>query len=844
MDTKWKSNRQKSIRTAFVLVLVVTGIFLSLFPYFEKQADSEFENPFTGNSFIINLYQSNYIQYKYLKERSEQKPYSYEDLFVSTEYLGNSSTNYYGEMNAVYSLDSSISGENIPEEYMQGIKGNYVNELYEAKNSASELTQMLDYYAVDTLTGTSIGNSGRTELKDILNGTAPEKNPYVYYVYMNYDSAGNVANCGVSAQGKVDDFLKLVEALGKENYLADSFDEEGKAAITFYDEEKGDYYLYQLRFKKPSNMKIIYAMTADQYESLLNGYDSRLYYVMPSYVNISQLSYRQAGVLGVLGCFLLVAMVLGAGTVWLLGSKEEDTYIYDRLLLCNLPFEVTALAFLCVAAFMPNMVELICSYQKGRFLANIRAQILEPAHMGWFVFLVVAALFFLYFWAAFTLGSVLPKLVHFKSYIKEYSILYRYWDMVVTWIRNFYQELINFDIGRDAKRIIIKLVVVNFIILAIISAFWIWGIIPLVLYSIVIYFILKKYVKDVQNKYQNLLRATSAIASGDLDIALSEDFGVFESYKNELRQIQVDFKRAVEEEVKSQRMKSELITNVSHDLKTPLTAIITYINLLKEPGLTSEQQQEYIATLEKKAVRLKVLIEDLFEVSKATTNNITLNYAKVDMGNLLRQCYLEYEDRIEEAQLQFKFMLPEEKVILMLDPQKTFRIFENLYTNIIKYALPCTRVYVILKDSEKEAVIEVKNISKSELQVSPDELTERFVRGDDSRNTEGSGLGLAIARSFTELQHGSLHISVDGDLFKATLIFRKWNGSKETEKEAEKPHGRYPSPEEQVEKNRNRTQNGEKAAGSAASPPPTGYTPRRWRTERNLRKNERQRRGE
>ena len=139
----------------------------------------------------------------------------------------------------------------------------------------------------------------------------------------------------------------------------------------------------------------------------------------------------------------------------------------------------------------------------------------------------------------------------------------------------FYQELVSFDIGTDAKKMISKLVIVNFIILFAITFFWVWGFVPLLIYSLIIYFLLKKYVYDIQTKYQNLLRATSSIARGDFDTAFSEDFGVFESYKKELLQIQTDFKKAVDEEVKSQRMKSELITNVSHDLKTPLTAIIT-----------------------------------------------------------------------------------------------------------------------------------------------------------------------------------------------------------------------------------------------------------------------------
>ena len=279
-------------------------------------------------------------------------------------------------------------------------------------------------------------------------------------------------------------------------------------------------------------------------------------------------------------------------------------------------------------------------------------------------------------------------------------------------------------------------------------------------------------------------------------------------------------------------MKSELITNVSHDLKTPLTAIITYINLLKEPGLTQKQQQEYLDTLDKKALRLKVLIEDLFEISKATTNNVTLHYDNVDICNLLRQCYLEYEDRMQEKNLTFKFQLPEEKVILRLDPQKTFRIFDNLYTNISKYAMPSTRVYVTVTDNASETQIAIRNISQMELTVSGEELTERFVRGDGSRNTEGSGLGLAIARSFTELQHGTMQILLDGDLFKAILTFRK-PGAEPVDNRSEHLDTAH-SANANLSGNLN-------CPGTADNPaegiePPPIYRPSRWRSDKNLRK--------
>ena len=216
-------------------------------------------------------------------------------------------------------------------------------------------------------------------------------------------------------------------------------------------------------------------------------------------------------------------------------------------------------------------------------------------------------------------------------------------------------------------------------------------------------------MKDIQSKYRKLLGATRSIAQGNLDTALSEDFGIFESYKSQLRQIQMDFKRAVDEEVKSQRMKTELITNVSHDLKTPLTAIITYIELLREPDITEEKKTEYLDILQRKSNRLKVLIEDLFEISKASSKSVTLQIVDVDICNLLRQAYLEQDDRIEAAGLDFKFNLPEERIILPLDSQKTYRIFDNLYSNIIKYALSGTRVYVNLKDESDYVRVELKN---------------------------------------------------------------------------------------------------------------------------------------
>ena len=219
-------------------------------------------------------------------------------------------------------------------------------------------------------------------------------------------------------------------------------------------------------------------------------------------------------------------------------------------------------------------------------------------------------------------------------------------------------------------------------------------------------------------------------------------------------------------------MKTELITNVSHDLKTPLTAIITYVNLLKEEK-DEERRKDYVDVLERKSLRLKALIEDLFEISKASSQNVTLDLMSVDIINLFKQVKLELDDKIKEADLDFRMTLPEEKIILTLDSQKTYRIFENLLVNITKYALPHTRVYIEMMTEGQEVVIRMKNISAAELNFNPEEITERFVRGDVSRNTEGSGLGLAIAKSFVELQRGTLKIETEADLYKVEIRFKR-----------------------------------------------------------------------
>ena len=227
---------------------------------------------------------------------------------------------------------------------------------------------------------------------------------------------------------------------------------------------------------------------------------------------------------------------------------------------------------------------------------------------------------------------------------------------------------------------------------------------------------------------------------------------------------------AAQKQLKSERMKTELITNVSHDIKTPLTSIINYVDLLQKPH-TDEEQEQYLEVLDRQSQQLKKLIEDLMDMSKASTGNMTVEITQVDAVESVNQALGEFADKLDKVQLYPVFRHTEESVAMMADGRLTWRVLNNLLSNAVKYALPGTRLYIDLMELEGKVVISLKNISREELNIDADELMERFVRGDDSRNTEGSGLGLNIAKSLMELQKGQLQLLVDGDLFKVTLIF-------------------------------------------------------------------------
>lgn len=269
---------------------------------------------------------------------------------------------------------------------------------------------------------------------------------------------------------------------------------------------------------------------------------------------------------------------------------------------------------------------------------------------------------------------------------------------------------------------------------------------------------------------KSLKAAGEKLAAGEFEYKIDTKhmYWEFKHHAENLNSIGDGMAAAVEQRMKSERLKTELITNVSHDIKTPLTSIINYVDLLERPH-TPEEGAEYLEVLERQSKRLKKLTEDLVEASKASTGNMSVTLAPTSTLEIINQSLAEYGQRMEAGKLSVLINVPEPAPAVRADGRLLWRVMDNLFNNVVKYAMPETRVYVDVRTSEGNAVISVKNISRAALNVSAEELMERFVRGDTSRSTEGSGLGLSIAKSLTELQHGQFNISTDGDLFKAEI---------------------------------------------------------------------------
>lgn len=697
--------------TSVLVSLLFTIVFMCMYPMFYRSAQSNEDSEYENEWHLRQLIKSNYILYKALYQKETGELVSYADLYMDEE---NSS------------LSNEIEPESLHDELLIFTNDTFS---YIEGNQFAEVESRYDYYIEDTKTGGFITNS---------SSLAEQQIEYGFYVEMVYDKYGNIVVENVYSKN-TDTVFKTLSNLTR-----------AKSLVVESEYER------DVIFNTPTNCRIVYGLSKNQIKNYTEGYSYSAAY--------------NSGIVGVYGIMIGIIALFA----WLFPMKKflggsVQNYKIFRLPMEAVLFEISMILSLCESAI--SFISLMSGYTATRIGNALHIYYAPTATV--LACLVHGLGVFVLFFAAWHVGLCLQSLREegIIGYIKKYSFIYRIFPYTKKKAMEVYDAIEHYDVTKKAHNTILKIVLMNAVILFIISTLWFGGFMVTIIYSVVLYFVLRTFISRLQKKYSIMLSKVNQISEGNLNVGIPEDLGVFEPFKLQLLRIQSGFKNAVDAEVKGQRMKAELITNVSHDLKTPLTAIITYVNLLKDENLTDEQRQEYVATLDKKSMRLKVLIEDLFEVSKATSGNVTFTPTDMDICNLIKQVALELSDKLDSSALDVKMNLPDEKIIVNLDSQKTYRIFENLINNIAKYSMVGTRVYISCVKRGAHVAIEMKNISATELMVNPDDLTERFVRGDASRNTEGSGLGLAIAKNFVELQGGHMSIQTDGDLFKVVTVF-------------------------------------------------------------------------
>lgn len=332
-------------------------------------------------------------------------------------------------------------------------------------------------------------------------------------------------------------------------------------------------------------------------------------------------------------------------------------------------------------------------------------------------------------------------------------------------------KITEFDLRDNVNQDILKFTICNALLVIILYVISPSKTIFAILYVIISFLYIRKQSMKVRNDYKNMLDFTEQLSHGHFYTEIEDDLGIFNSMRVRLNNLKIGFEAAVKEETKSQNMKTELITNVSHDLKTPLTCIKNYVILLKNTQADETTRTEYLNQLERYTNRLSNLIQDLFDVSKASSGNIDLHPIDLRLQALVDQSLAECIEVLESKDIQVVKNV--EDVVVHLDGDKTYRVFENLLTNIGKYAMPHSRAYIDIHEEEDYVSVIFKNMSEVEMNFSSEEIQERFVRGDKSRHETGSGLGLAIAKSFVVAQGGTFDIEIDGDLFKVIMTFKK-----------------------------------------------------------------------
>ncbi|NFE50999.1 sensor histidine kinase [Clostridium botulinum] len=517
--------------------------------------------------------------------------------------------------------------------------------------------------------------------------------------------------------------------------------------------------IYSISFPSKSGKIKNFLLTRD----LLNSFNWEGYiiitknlnsngYILKNYNYYNSIRYRlikeiTIGISSlIIGIFILILFKKRNCLNSLILDKINKTYN-------NIPLDLKLFIFILYTAVM------------GSYLINT-SFFYKPLGINHFIILTLISIYIFYFIFNVKYAIELKK--------DKNKFLIQYKGSFINKLLNAFR---NSNFNKNIKLKIILIMILSALVGAFILLFLLLGLhnISIAVIITVLYIVLLiRYLFKKADYLNEILKATEELTCGNLDYIIKENKGgVLGKIVHNINNMKEGYKRSLEEQVKSERLKTELITNVSHDLKTPLTSIINYIDLLKKENLSKDEVNAYISVLDRKSERLKSLIEDLFEASKMSSGAVELNIEKINVTALLKQSIAEFEEKITKSSLELKFKYDNNKTYANLDGKKTWRVFENLINNIIKYSQPNTRVYIDLIETNTKIIITMKNISRYEMDFSADEIFERFKRGDKARNTDGSGLGLAIAKSISELQGGSLNIIIDGDLFKVIVEFNK-----------------------------------------------------------------------
>lgn len=473
------------------------------------------------------------------------------------------------------------------------------------------------------------------------------------------------------------------------------------------------------------------------------------FYVYSLLYNFVNSTYQDAlNVILISGILLIVACVY---IIMSIGHKAGQKEIYTSAI-DKIPYEIIAFVTMILIIIYIYVLKISISIIDNMSGSTriIDTSIMWSIFMGVIIYITLAIC-----------GVTTIRRIKAHIFWKN-TILYKFFKFTLGGLFTNFSETVKLAVeygGFILASVILTIIAINSpIFILVLLAFW--------------YYIFKKILNHI-NQMSKVREKIKNMYNGDIKIPLNEDelYGELKLVARELNDISGGLSNAIEEATKSERLKTELITNVSHDIKTPLTSIINYVDLMKQEKIENPKVQEYLDVLDNKSQRLKKLTEDLIEASKASSGNIKLTMEKLNVKELIKQVGGEFEDRFNKKGLQIIESLPDEEVLIEADSRYMYRVMENIYMNISKYALENSRVYIDATKTKGKVQIILKNISQDKLNITVDELMQRFVRGDVSRTTEGSGLGISIAKSLTELQNGKFDIYLDGDLFKVVIEF-------------------------------------------------------------------------